>query len=135
MPWSALHRSGHQAADKVAAAEHVDHQRRECRDHGGRHVDVVFALASGGHDHVVEGHRHGGAFNIWNDFLFGASFSTGESAPMTVALNNVVMTSTGEREYNVHMAAAVIAALPTLMVYVFGGRYFVRGLMAGSVKG
>jgi glucose/mannose transport system permease protein len=73
--------------------------------------------------------------NIWNDFLFGASFSTGESAPMTVALNNVVMTSTGEREYNVHMAAAMIAALPTLMVYVFGGRYFVRGLMAGSVKG
>jgi glucose/mannose transport system permease protein len=73
--------------------------------------------------------------NIWNDFLFGASFSTGESAPMTVALNNVVNTSTGEKEYNVHMAAAVIAALPTLLVYVFGGRYFVRGLMAGSVKG
>lgn len=73
--------------------------------------------------------------NIWNDFLFGASFSTGQSAPMTVALNNVVNTSTAEREYNVHMAAAVIAALPTLLVYVFGGRYFVRGLMAGSVKG
>jgi glucose/mannose transport system permease protein len=73
--------------------------------------------------------------NIWNDFLFGASFSTGETAPMTVALNNVVNTSTGEREYNVHMAAAMIAALPTLLVYVFGGRYFVRGLMAGSVKG
>src|SRR6185295_8212676 len=73
--------------------------------------------------------------NIWNDFLFGASFSTGESAPMTVALNNVVNTSTGEREYNVHMAAAVIAALPTLLVYIVGGRYFVRGLMAGSVKG
>ena len=52
-----------------------------------------------------------------------------------INLNNVVMTSTGEREYNVHMAAAMIAALPTLMVYVFGGRYFVRGLMAGSVKG
>ena len=73
--------------------------------------------------------------NIWNDFLFGASFSTGESAPMTVALNNVVNTSTGERPYNVHMAAAMIAALPTLLVYIFGGRYFVRGLMAGSVKG
>ena len=72
--------------------------------------------------------------NIWNDFLFGASFSTGETAPMTVALNNVVNTSTGEREYNVHMAAAMIAALPTLLVYIFGGRYFVRGLMAGSVK-
>jgi glucose/mannose transport system permease protein len=73
--------------------------------------------------------------NIWNDFLFGASFSTGESAPMTVALNNVVNTSTGEKEYNVHMAAAMIAAMPTLLVYIFGGRYFVRGLMAGSVKG
>ena len=73
--------------------------------------------------------------NIWNDFLFGASFTTGDTAPITVALNNVVNTSTGEREYNVHMAAAMIAALPTLMVYVFGGRYFVRGLMAGSVKG
>jgi glucose/mannose transport system permease protein len=73
--------------------------------------------------------------NIWNDFLFGASFSTGESAPMTVALNNVVNTSTGERPYNVHMAAAMIAALPTLLVYIVGGRYFVRGLMAGSVKG
>jgi glucose/mannose transport system permease protein len=73
--------------------------------------------------------------NIWNDFLFGASFSTGDSAPMTVALNNVVNTSTGERPYNVHMAAAMIAAAPTLLVYIFGGRYFVRGLMAGSVKG
>ena len=73
--------------------------------------------------------------NIWNDFLFGASFSTGESAPMTVALNNLVNSSTGERPYNVHMAAAMIAALPTLLVYIFGGRYFVRGLMAGSVKG
>ena len=73
--------------------------------------------------------------NIWNDFLFGASFTTGDSAPITVALNNIVNTSTGEKEYNVHMATAVIAALPTLFVYIFGGRYFVRGLMAGSVKG
>ncbi|WP_018151463.1 carbohydrate ABC transporter permease [Leeia oryzae] len=73
--------------------------------------------------------------NIWNDFLFGASFTTGDTAPITVALNNIVNTSTGEREYNVHMAAAMIAALPTLLVYVVGGRYFVRGLMAGSVKG
>ena len=73
--------------------------------------------------------------NIWNDFLFGASFASGGSAPMTVALNNLVSSSTGVKEYNVHMAAAVIAALPTLLVYVFAGRYFVRGLMAGSVKG
>jgi glucose/mannose transport system permease protein len=73
--------------------------------------------------------------NIWNDFLFGASFATGVNAPMTVALNNLVNTSTGVREYNVHMAAAMIAALPTLFVYVVAGRYFVRGLMAGAVKG
>jgi glucose/mannose transport system permease protein len=73
--------------------------------------------------------------NIWNDFLFGASFTTGSSAPITVALNNIVNTSTGVKEYNVNMATAMIAALPTLLVYVIGGRYFVRGLMAGSVKG
>lgn len=73
--------------------------------------------------------------NIWNDFLFGASFASGDSAPMTVALNNVVNSSTGVKEYNVHMAAAIIAALPTLIVYVLAGRYFVRGLMAGAVKG
>lgn len=73
--------------------------------------------------------------NIWNDFIFGASFASGEAAPMTVALNNLVNSSTGVKEYNVHMAAAIIAALPTLLVYVVGGRYFVRGLMAGSVKG
>ncbi len=73
--------------------------------------------------------------NIWNDFLFGASFAAGEGAPMTVALNNLVNSSTGVKEYNVHMAAAVIAAFPTLLVYIVAGRYFVRGLMAGSVKG
>lgn len=73
--------------------------------------------------------------NIWNDFLFGASFASGEAAPMTVALNNLVSSSTGVKEYNVHMAAAMIAALPTLAVYVLAGRYFVRGLMAGAVKG
>ncbi|ANG62745.1 sugar ABC transporter permease [Marinobacterium aestuarii] len=73
--------------------------------------------------------------NIWNDFIFGASFASGDSAPITVALNNLVNSSTGVKEYNVHMAAAITAALPTLLVYVVAGRYFVRGLMAGSVKG
>lgn len=73
--------------------------------------------------------------NIWNDFLFGASFASGDTAPITVALNNLVNSSTGVKEYNVHMAGAMIAALPTLLVYVLAGRYFVRGLMAGSVKG
>ena len=73
--------------------------------------------------------------NIWNDFLFGSTFAAGDNAPMTVALNNVVNTSTGVIEYNVNMAAAIIAAAPTLIVYVVAGRYFVRGLMAGAVKG
>jgi glucose/mannose transport system permease protein len=72
---------------------------------------------------------------IWNDFLFGIAFTVGESNPVTVALNNVVNTSTGVKEYNVDMAAAIIAALPTLAVYVVAGAWFVRGLAAGAVKG
>jgi len=72
---------------------------------------------------------------IWNDFLFGVVYSAGDQQPITVALNNLVNTSTGVKEYNVDMAAAVIAALPTLLVYVLAGRYFVRGLTAGAVKG
>lgn len=73
--------------------------------------------------------------NIWNDFLFGASFSDYSSFPLTVALNNLVNSSTGVKEYNVHFAGAFIAAIPTLLVYILSGKYFVRGLMAGSVKG
>ncbi|MGC6411541.1 MAG: carbohydrate ABC transporter permease [Candidatus Puniceispirillaceae bacterium] len=72
--------------------------------------------------------------NIWNDFLFGVSFG-GQEQPMTAALNNLVQSSTGVKEYNVHFAGAILAALPTLVVYIVAGRYFVRGLMAGSVKG
>ena len=73
--------------------------------------------------------------NVWNDFLFGASFADFDSMPMTVALNNLVSSSTGVKEYNVHFAGALLAALPTLIVYIVSGRYFVRGLMAGAVKG
>ncbi|WP_439333135.1 carbohydrate ABC transporter permease [Vibrio sinensis] len=72
---------------------------------------------------------------IWNDFLFGVVYSGAETQPITVALNNLVNTSTGVKEYNVDMAAAIIAGLPTLVVYVLAGKYFVRGLTAGSVKG
>ncbi|WP_321343028.1 carbohydrate ABC transporter permease [Breoghania sp.] len=71
---------------------------------------------------------------IWNDFLFGVAFTIGDSNPLTVALNNLVNTSTGVKEYNVDMAAAIIAALPTLLVYIIAGKYFVRGLAAGAVK-
>ena len=72
---------------------------------------------------------------IWNDFLFGVSFSQAGTQPVTVALNNIVNSTTGVKEYNVDMAAAIIAAAPTLLVYVVAGKYFIRGLTAGSVKG
>ncbi|MGX1125382.1 carbohydrate ABC transporter permease [Pseudomonas sp. HLS-6 TE3448] len=72
---------------------------------------------------------------IWNDFLFGVVFASGDAQPITVALNNLVNTSTGVKEYNVDMAAAMIAGLPTLLVYVMAGKYFLRGLTAGAVKG
>ena len=72
---------------------------------------------------------------VWNDFLFGVVFSGADSMPITVALNNLVNTTEGVKEYNVDMAAAIIAALPTLLVYVVGGRFFLRGLMAGALKG
>jgi glucose/mannose transport system permease protein len=72
---------------------------------------------------------------IWNDFLFGVAFSGSDSQPVTVALNNLVNTSTGVVKYNVDMAAAIIAGLPTLLVYIVAGKYFLRGLTAGAVKG
>jgi glucose/mannose transport system permease protein len=73
--------------------------------------------------------------NIWNDFLFGVSFSGADSKPVTVGLNNMANTSSSVKSYNVDMAAAVIAALPTMLVYVLAGQYFVKGLTAGAVKG
>lgn len=75
--------------------------------------------------------------NIWNDFLFGASYggNVTQAQPIAVGLNNLVSSSTGVKEYNVHFAGAMIAALPTLLVYIFAGRYFVRGLTSGAVKG
>lgn len=72
---------------------------------------------------------------VWNDFLFGVSFSQAGSQPVTVALNNIVNSTTGVKAYNVDMASAIIAGLPTLLVYIVAGKYFIRGLTAGSVKG
>ncbi len=72
---------------------------------------------------------------IWNDFLYGVVFSGADSKPITVGLNNLANTSSVVKEYNVDMAAALIAALPTLFVYIVAGKYFVRGLTAGAVKG
>lgn len=72
---------------------------------------------------------------IWNDFLLGLTFSGRGSQPVTVALNNLVGSQFGEQEYNVNMAATMLAALPTVLVYLFSGRLFVRGIAAGAVKG
>jgi glucose/mannose transport system permease protein len=73
--------------------------------------------------------------NIWNDFLFGVAFSGADSKPITVGLNNMANTTTSVKNYNVDMAAAIIAGLPTMLVYVLAGQYFVKGLTAGAVKG
>jgi glucose/mannose transport system permease protein len=72
---------------------------------------------------------------IWNDFIFGLVFAGRENLPMTVQLNNIVNTTTGTIEYNVNMAATVLTALPPLLVYFLSGRYFVRGIASGAVKG
>src|SRR5262245_43916284 len=72
--------------------------------------------------------------SIWNDFLFAVFLVTDPSSwPVTVALNNT--TGSLVTPYNVQMAAALIASLPTLIVYIALGRYFMRGLMAGALKG
>jgi glucose/mannose transport system permease protein len=72
---------------------------------------------------------------IWNDFILGLVFAGRENLPMTVQLNNVVNSTTGERNYNVDMAATLLTALVPLAVYFVSGRWFVRGIAAGAVKG
>jgi ABC-type sugar transport system, permease component len=72
---------------------------------------------------------------IWNDFLFGTVFAGRPNMPMTVQLNNIVNTTTGVREYNVHMAATILTAAVPLAVYFISGKWFVRGIAAGAVKG
>lgn len=70
---------------------------------------------------------------IWNEFLFGVTITNTGSQPITVALQNLAGSQIVE--WNVQMAGAFLTALPTLLVYIFLGRYFIRGLLAGSVKG
>lgn len=72
---------------------------------------------------------------IWNDFILGLVFAGRENLPMTVQLNNIVNTTQGERTYNVDMAATLLTALVPLAVYFISGRWFVRGIAAGAVKG
>ena len=72
---------------------------------------------------------------IWNDFIFGLTFAGRENLPMTVQLNNIVNSTQGERAYNTDMAATLLTALVPLLVYFGSGRWFVRGIAAGAVKG
>lgn len=71
---------------------------------------------------------------IWNEYLFGSTFSSRDTRPVTAALIAFSANIAQVREYGVEAAAVLIAALPTLLVYVFGGKFFVRGLTAGAVK-
>src|SRR6516165_5843458 len=72
--------------------------------------------------------------NIWNDFLFGVTvLRNPQDQPVTVALNN--LSGSFSVDWNVVIAGALTAALPTALVYLFLGRFFIRGLLAGSVKG
>jgi glucose/mannose transport system permease protein len=72
---------------------------------------------------------------VWNDYILGLVFAGRENLPMTVELNNVINTTTGTRLYNVNMAATILTALVPLTLYFVSGRWFVRGIAAGAVKG
>lgn len=72
---------------------------------------------------------------VWNDYILGLVFAGRDNLPMTVQLNNVINTTTGTRLYNVNMAATILTALVPLAIYFLSGRWFVRGIAAGAVKG
>ncbi|QFT30485.1 carbohydrate ABC transporter permease [Roseibium porphyridii] len=71
---------------------------------------------------------------IWNEFLFAVTFSSSDFRPITAALMSLNADDTGVSEYGFGSAAVLIAAIPPLLIYFFGGRYFVRGLTQGAVK-
>ncbi|ACB36574.1 binding-protein-dependent transport systems inner membrane component [Leptothrix cholodnii SP-6] len=72
---------------------------------------------------------------IWNDFILGLVFAGRENLPMTVQLNNIINSTQGERAYNVNMAATILTSMVPLVIYLVSGRWFVRGIAAGAVKG
>jgi glucose/mannose transport system permease protein len=72
---------------------------------------------------------------IWNDFLFGLVFAGTENIPMTLQLNNMVRTTQGTIQYDVNMAATMLTAAVPLIIYFVSGKWFVRGIAAGAVKG
>ena len=71
---------------------------------------------------------------IWNEFLYGVTFSAGENQPITAALIALSAHISQAPQYGEQSAGVLLAAAPPLLVYLFGGRYFVRGLTAGAVK-
>ncbi len=71
---------------------------------------------------------------IWNEYLFGVVLNSGANQPITAALVALSMSGTTVRSYDVMSAAVLIGALPPLLVYFFGGKYFVRGLTQGAIK-
>lgn len=71
--------------------------------------------------------------SAWNDFLFAVVLTSPSNWPITVSLNN--MAGSQIIAWNIQMAGSFLAAVPTLLVYIFLGRYFLRGLMAGALKG
>ncbi|MEP0323788.1 carbohydrate ABC transporter permease [Bauldia litoralis] len=72
---------------------------------------------------------------VWNDYLIGLTFGGVGTQPMTVILANTVITSFGAVKYNVDMAAALLTAIPPLVVYFALGKFFVQGITAGAIKG
>jgi glucose/mannose transport system permease protein len=71
---------------------------------------------------------------IWNEFLYAVTFVSGAQQPITAAIIAISATVTTTPQYGVQSAAVLLAAVPTLLVYLFGGKYFMRGLTAGAVR-
>ena len=71
---------------------------------------------------------------IWNDYLFGVVFSAGRNQPITASLIGMASGGISVRVYDVMSAAVLIGAIPPLLIYFFGGKYFVRGLTQGAIK-
>jgi len=71
---------------------------------------------------------------IWNEYLFGVVFTGGTQQPITAALVSLATTVMNARAYDVTAAAVLIGAAPPLLIYLFGGKYFVRGLTQGAIK-
>lgn len=72
---------------------------------------------------------------VWNDFFFGLVFAGPDHMPMTVQLNNIVNTTTGDRRYDIDMAATILTSAVPLIVSVASGKWFVRALTGGALKG